>query len=539
MITDDGEWVDLEVNVNRLLDCFGRFYEIGVFGGIIYESLQNSIDADATLVFYDFDCSSNTLIIEDNGKGMDARDIQKYYHAIAESSKDIVGERTRYGIGTKVYVMASETVETYSRKEDQPVVSTVWRKNPPGMRFCSAFEENVLSFNNGTKIILRNILDEHLPKDKRGNVTHKIIMEKIHKIIYDYYYWTIINLRQVKNFDVKYRNDYINIQPIDKTLLVPNVGTEGKWFIEKYVSVEGREYRIRGVIFYLLKGSKSKSGLKFTTDEKLGILNRKTCRGFNLPNELYDRIGGFISCPYLGPVQLPNRNGFNTKHPIWIKHEKYISRILQPLIDEVITYRKTRLTEEENKLLFNVKRNLKDVLKKLQEYQIEAGVGLKGTKEEGYFQTGKDDTISIDGLVGERGKTERKYIEKHIRPQKMGSTRSDGTKKRAPRIKGMPNFTFVKDKTKPAAYTRGSGLICINKFHPTFKRFENTSKQLKVWYIIELIATELTNTLHIPEDYHEDIDSVKNFIIRKRKDFSEELSKKLFSSLRNIRVDNF
>jgi len=156
-------WTEPSVNYERLYENLGKTYEIGAVSGIYYEALQNAMDANATWIRFDYDTKSRTLIITDNGKGMDDKILLEHYHGLASSDKDKVGKRKRYGIGASVFPMACNIVKTISKADDSPHVASLWDKTK-GIQVYSLTEEDKRAIVSvtGTQITIENIDETHL-----------------------------------------------------------------------------------------------------------------------------------------------------------------------------------------------------------------------------------------------------------------------------------------------------------------------------------------------------------------------------------------
>lgn len=98
-MVDGLSWIEPNVNYERLFDNLGKPYENGVVSGIYYEVMQNAMDVNATWIRFDYNLQNKTLIITDNGKGIDKEILWGFYHGLVSSDKYKVGKRKRYGIG--------------------------------------------------------------------------------------------------------------------------------------------------------------------------------------------------------------------------------------------------------------------------------------------------------------------------------------------------------------------------------------------------------------------------------------------------------
>jgi len=518
-------WVKPKVNYKRLYESLGRVYEVGVLKGIFYESLQNSLDAQATLLRYDYDHHTRTLTILDNGKGMKKSTVIDKYHGLAETDKDQEGKRKRYGLGASVFPMSCEIVKTLTRMKNEKLIVSLWKKDPAGVKIIEPNEEEIhFSLSHGTKIFLQNINPRYLPEKNILREMKKALKD----VVYDYYFLAILNLQKKRNFDLLFNNEKIVIEPIKRYELVTSLGIDGIWEFNEDVRIAGKTYPLYGYVYYLADSSTKKSGIRFTTDTELLILNRKSFHGFNIPADISKRLGGVFQCPYLEDIQLMTRNGFDEQSKKWKDHEDIISRILRPIINEIMDYRKTRLTKEEYKLLQEITKCLEEVLVDIPDFQVFGSITKKGPKLDGLIEDDKGTAIlsSPQGtLVSGKNEPHKPVSENPIRNGSKKISKAIGIRKRK---RGAPPITFVSEPKKPAVYTAGDGLICINQENKLYKQTQKLSASLHKWYIADLVGTELTSTLPIPDEIMDDVSAIKKHLIEMKKNFTERITKYWF-----------
>lgn len=95
------------------------------FATVVAEAVSNSWDAEATLV--DITIADNSLVIEDNGKGMDSTDFQNKFLKVGysrredrsnKSARNVIG---RKGIGKLAMLSISEKVTVVSKKKESEI----------------------------------------------------------------------------------------------------------------------------------------------------------------------------------------------------------------------------------------------------------------------------------------------------------------------------------------------------------------------------------------------------------------------------------
>jgi len=347
------------------------------------------------------------------------------------------------------------------------------------------------------------------------------------KIIYDYYYLAILIQRsKKKNFDVIYNGNAIHIKHIDKNDLTPEVGDTGNgtWEINEKVKICGTEYTVTGQIYYLEKSSPSKSGIRFTADKDIMILNRKPYRRFDIPADISNRLGGIIQCTYLSDVQLSTRNGFQENTKIWEEHSKVTTKILERMIKEIMQHRSKRLTKEELKLLYEINKAIENVITELPDFAVLGMINPSGTKGKGTTVI-KGSTIAT-GLKGTMSSgTNPPHTPSGTNPKHKGTViQGAGTSRKK---KGAPPIRFAADKTKPAVFTE-KGRICINQENKMYKKTKDTSASIHKWYITDLVGTELASTLPIPDSIKDDVTSISKYIIMKKKEFTDKVTEYWF-----------
>ena len=514
-------WKKPNVNYERLYQSLGKTYEIGILGGIFYESLQNAMDENASVIRYDFNSKTRSLTITDNGNGMDTVKLVDNYHGIAESDKDHKGKQKRYGIGASVFPMSCKQVKTISKAKTTPIVISIWNIRE-GYQLLKASSEQLAS-PTGTIITLNEIIEEFLYFKERNKTK---AMERVLKtVIDDFFYFTILKLRAKSSFDVVFNGKVVPIIKIESTELTPSVGDNGsgRWAIKKDVTINGIAHKIGGQVYYLNKSSPSKSGIKFTADRVLGILNRKPYRRFGIPTEISLRLGGIFICSYLDEIQISTRSGFIEKSKVWEEHEKAITDLLEPIIKEIINYRRKRLTKEELKLLSEINKCIENVIEDIPEFAVEGALSSTGKKGAG--KAGKGETV----VTGDKGtKTSGKkptHSPRTINPKHRGAiTQTKGTSRKK---KGAPPIEFISDKKKGAVFIDEKGVICINIVHKMFVQHAK-SATLHKWYIVDLVGTELSSKIPIPQNIQDDIPSIGKYIVQKKKEFTEKATEYWF-----------
>src|SRR6516162_2349980 len=115
---------ETRVDLLHLLEDLRDAYTGSVEESVLTEIVANSLDSGATLVTFATDAANATLVVCDNGAGMQRRELRRY-HDIASSTK-ARGEGIGFaGVGIKLGLLVCESVMTETRRGKAHVAS-VW-----------------------------------------------------------------------------------------------------------------------------------------------------------------------------------------------------------------------------------------------------------------------------------------------------------------------------------------------------------------------------------------------------------------------------
>jgi len=104
------------VNYQNLIRDLAEMYPFEVAEVVVVELVANSLDADATRISIDFDPEARTLVVTDNGKGMNALEFEEYHDFAAGLKKRGMGIGFA-GVGAKVSFNIANRVMTETRSE--------------------------------------------------------------------------------------------------------------------------------------------------------------------------------------------------------------------------------------------------------------------------------------------------------------------------------------------------------------------------------------------------------------------------------------
>lgn len=190
----------------------------------ILEIVKNSYDAKANKIKLEF--TNESLIISDDGIGMNKIDIETYWMHIGKSDKgyEILDDNNNKrilagskGVGRFALARLGGKVEILSKK-----------KGNSSIRWFTDWQESYLSFNdslskNGTKITISNLRDSWRKKkveslieflEKTYNdtcMTIEIVYEKEKKEVLKYFQEPTIGLNYLSSINLQYRNGILEI----------------------------------------------------------------------------------------------------------------------------------------------------------------------------------------------------------------------------------------------------------------------------------------------------------------------------------------
>lgn len=104
------------VNYKNLIRDLADMYPFEVAEVVLVELVANSLDAGATRISIEFESSERSLVVSDNGKGMDASDFDEYHDFAAGLKRR--GESIGFaGVGAKISFNIANRVVTETRSE--------------------------------------------------------------------------------------------------------------------------------------------------------------------------------------------------------------------------------------------------------------------------------------------------------------------------------------------------------------------------------------------------------------------------------------
>jgi hypothetical protein len=298
----------------------------------ISELVVNSYDADATEVkiYIDLEASTPYISIDDNGNGMSADEVVKYYLYLGYNSRDVFGETTgmkRKRIGTKgigklAGLGISERVRIETRKNRK--ITTFNLDLGELMRLDDlskaniAVEEAPTTQDNGTTVILNRLTD----KGRRINPQN------------------LINYLS-QNFSPE---DEFNIY-VNRQLCSPEEIAARSQNLDSRILGLGR---VKGKLYYL-------DAVPAEPGVKIKVMNRTvlapTLFGFNRQSHGYftaTRIYGEVNADFLDEAINTSRDGFNSENDKWIAFSHWIEDKLKAFVTTIQSERRaTRVSQAQ------------------------------------------------------------------------------------------------------------------------------------------------------------------------------------------------
>ena len=464
------EFIPIRIDKSHLSTIGERLYSQSL--DLIRELVANAYDADATVVKIKAD--KDTIIVEDNGTGMDKDGIRQYLTIGSPFKKQntVTSELKRvrigeFGIGKFAVLSVCDRFEIYTKS------------------------------GNFAATVLFNRHDFETRNDWNVPVTEHMVNREANG--------TRVSLFSIKKelslFDIE--RHLIHIFPLnDKnfSLYLNDVKVSSKF-------IPGQRFKIKETTqFGLIQGEVILSSLMLLK-ESIGIGIR--VKGILIKRETFaiesghklsiNRLTGEVNADFL-PITA-SRGDFITDTEEYREFEKImqkkLKRVVKTLKASAISYQDKKAEQMLSEALVTIR----DALKKNKNIMLLEGLPLF-TKQKSKFQereniqNGVVSTALISGASKEKSeKDEVREALKKIKP-KMRSRiktllRDENRIVKKVRIGGsefLVSFTRLGEEEKES-FTEG-GIIFINRDHPLFKKTEGKS-ELTLYHLIRLITQEI------------------------------------------------
>lgn len=349
---------------------------------VLGEVIANAYDADAENVYLTIDSVNKTIVIEDDGVGMNYSDInEKFLRVAVESRTSSVNSKTskgrfklgRKGIGKLAVLSISNNVEISSIKNNELngfILSTKLENN----KVLKSIPEKDIFFSkiklHGTKIFMKDILIE-IPKQL------KTIKNNLLKILPIFSKEFTLHLsfngskEIVNSFDFHFLRDFATLINIGDDKIVNGIESLGVKFFKSESSIKKKlilrdknnkkvekEIVINGWIGTRKTTKNSKKELTDFSDNYISIYSNGKLGMFNLlprigKNRVYESyvVGMFnidiLEDSDLIDIALSNREGYQTNDKRFIESEKIIRGLLDDIINYHSEYKRSKNAEKE------------------------------------------------------------------------------------------------------------------------------------------------------------------------------------------------
>ena len=122
--------------------------------GLIKEATDNAFGAGSSQVAWTFDERSNSLTVEDWGKGMGDAERRAFFTVFGSTTRTRADAAGQYGIGKGMYMLAGQSMKIHTRTASS-YTYMLWERNKPAVHKTS--EDGVALDHIGTKFIIHDL----------------------------------------------------------------------------------------------------------------------------------------------------------------------------------------------------------------------------------------------------------------------------------------------------------------------------------------------------------------------------------------------
>ena len=148
------------VNFGKLVHDLADMYRDATFDVVLTELVANALDAKASEISVDWNDQRRTLVVMDDGHGMDADAFEQYHDFAAELKTR--GEGIGFaGVGAKISFNIAGRVVTETRRNGQPIASDWQWHNDGSLRWTPIPSNRLVS--DGTRVEVHFNADGSIP----------------------------------------------------------------------------------------------------------------------------------------------------------------------------------------------------------------------------------------------------------------------------------------------------------------------------------------------------------------------------------------
>lgn len=420
----------LGVNLESLVDDIARQYS-HLAHGLLRESIQNAIDAQASKIWIEYDEEENRFRARDNGRGMDREEFQDFF-IIAESRKDPSRHIGQYGWGKIPYIKAGEyaVIET---KHGDHLAAMRWQD----LEYWPV-ETRELD-HDGTLVEIRHVYD-HVAEDLNPAEMRREIRRTWSSALQKGMITIFVNGAKVR----PRRRESLYKRDID-------------------LDLAGKRH-LQGGLFYAKEDlSEGEAGVAVNV---LGQTVKRTYFGISHPRR--HRVFGHVDADFLSTSKTSDHSDF-VQDKDWLDVKRAVRKVLLDWLREIEKDQMIKLARRDSRRLRKLLRDLDVILNELPEMKpatlrFDPEELRQKPKKKGTKKTGK--------------KRHREYKIEQKKP----------TSKPVGRSRFGVGVTFDSVEDGPESWVSGETIV-INKAHPAYKRAR--ASRMLYYHELKCCANEL------------------------------------------------
>jgi len=465
------------INYKNLIQNHAEMYPYPVDEVVLVEIVANALDAKATRIAVSFDKERNSLIVEDNGDGMNERQFDEYHDFAAGLKTRGSGGIGFAGLGAKISFNIADRVLTETVSRDFAGASNwylrrnkklIWEDQEPhnlkgrGTRVEVKFKASKTPDYQDSDGILRVLHHHYLPLFDPGFLKFYGQMR-----VYDPSMQFIVNGKPVREVDLAEKFQLTHL----KRVVVKS--RQGKRYGLGLLGLANQDYPVGGDRAGVLLSTYGKNVKSDMFNQFPGEFGPRIFALFEVPGLIY-----FLTTSKSDFIKLGKHRQFNALYtPIGNEFKAWLKELgVKTLEFESDT--ESRSLERELKRIAEFIPEISDFFGFRDSRKVlseDARGKVTASEEEGVEVTlpdGDGESYGTEGVLGPGDDPGTAIVE-----------RKDGGKRAKPisrKAKRGPKITFIDTPEKGEMSWVDGNYVCINKAHPAYKRSSSAGKTMRL-----------------------------------------------------------
>ena len=483
-----------KIDFKRLVRNLADMYQDITFDVVITELVANALDAKGGEISLDWDSQQHTLVVKDNGKGMNSEDFEEYHDFAAElkTRGDGIGFA---GVGAKISFDIAKRVVTQTHYKDCFKASDWYWDGNGSLRWDDiSKDDDALSDRLGTD---GTRVEVHFDHEK---VPGNISIDYLEGVLKRQYFPLFVN-----EFVRSYSE--MNLYPREPRFLINGSPVQQANLSDMAALNKHRNFpvKLHGKTVGLGAIGISEKECPIGTDA-YGIL--LCTHGKVIKQELFGLSTGMLGSKLFGIVEIPDLIKYLTTNKSGLKRERGCNQLLDPVreeLQEFLTENGVAVAEPlRNQLSAKLERELTKIVRQMPELRDFHGLQRKSSalrkNESGDTLTSPQKSASEIGDghpdSGNRNETGNGHGGDSRKEDDAGKTRA---KRQSSRRNQGPRVAFESYPDREETAWLNSDTIIINSGHAAYCR-QTTQNQAQLTYCMFAIGVALDKANLIESD---------------------------------------